>query len=102
MNDQRMTKSIGRFRRETMGLAVQMCEKEQDQQIFKLLPNVVFNDSVYYSMVQLLPEFDETIVMCNLFGNWTKCVDIMYPTLSERGTCYSFNTISLKEYVTDE
>lgn len=102
MNDQRIIKTLDIFRLEMMGLAVQMCEREPDEKILKLLPNRNFNDSVYQTMSEILPEFNETIVLCNLFDNWTKCVDIVYPTLSEKEICYSFNTISLMEYVTNE
>lgn len=95
-------KTLDLFRLEIMGLAVQMCERKQNQEIFKLLPNLYVNDSVYVTMTQILPDLQEMIVECKFFDKWRNCSDIIYPTLTGKGFCFSFNAIALSEYLTDE
>lgn len=84
-----------------MSLAVQMCDHEPSEEILKLLPYAYLNDSIYDTMFNP-QEFVDTYSICILFGESKDCKDILFPTFSEKGVCYSFNRINLREYFSDE
>lgn len=85
-----------------MGLAVQICEQEPDEKIFKLLPRIHLNHTVYQLLNDMAPAFNETYVLCDRFGQWENCSDIFFESLTERGFCYSFNRINLKEFLNNK
>lgn len=102
MNVQQIIKTLDIFRLKIMALALQQCEREPDEKILKLFPNMYLNESVYRTMRKILPKFEETIFQCKFSDKWRNCSEIMFQSLTDKGLCYSFNRISLPEYLTDE
>lgn len=91
------------FRLATMKVINQLCESYgAPKMISKLFNDVHADDSVYEVIHSIGPHFSETFVYCKLFDTWVDCRKILAPFVSETGLCYSFNTISLREILTDE
>lgn len=81
----------------------QLCEFGKKQKnLTKLFPDLYAPRSVYRTIMENVPELNETFVFCKLFNKWINCSEIFFPTLTNQGYCYSFNTVRLSEYLTDE
>lgn len=82
----------------------QLCEfGKKNKNLTKLFPELYVNESIYKTMLHNAPNMNETFAYCKLFGVWTNCSEIFFPTISNaEGFCFSFNTLNLPEFLTDE
>lgn len=86
-----------------MKIVNQLCEiNGVRKEISKLFNDVYAEEMVYHVIESIGPEFNETFVYCKLLNTWIECNKILTPFLSETGLCYSFNTVSLREILTNE
>lgn len=86
-----------------MKIVNQLCESRGIRgEISKLFNDVYVDDGVYDVIETIGPDFNETFVYCKLRDEWIDCEKIFSPFMSETGLCYSFNTLSLREILTDE
>lgn len=87
-----------------MKVVNQLCESHgvQRDQISKLFNDVYADQGIYNTIYTIGPHFNETFVFCKLLNEWVDCKKIFAPFVSETGLCYSFNTISLREILTDQ
>lgn len=92
------------FRLETMKIVNQLCERNEESRgrISKLFNDVYADAGIYEAISSIGPYFDETFVHCKLLDKWIDCDKILKPFISEVGLCYSFNTINLRELLTNE
>lgn len=80
----------------------QSCEYSKYSNLTKLFTDDYANDSLIHLMDKLEPDFSDTFVYCKLFDKWIKCSEIFFRSVSDTGLCYSFNTVRLQDYLTDE
>lgn len=85
-----------------MKVVAQFCEERPDSNLLKLLPDLYADDSMYETMIDVGPDFNETFILCKMFDRWIDCGEILFRTMSESGFCQSFNTIRLEELFTDQ
>lgn len=84
-----------------MKVVAPLCEMPPTRKLSERLDSYA-DGSIYDTMIALEPEFNETFILCKLFDKWIDCSKIMDRTLTEKGFCHSFNTISLQEFFTDQ
>lgn len=80
----------------------QLCDFGKITNVSKFFTEPYVNDSIYGTMIETAPDINETFAYCKLFGEWINCSEIFFPTLGQTGFCFTFNTVRLSEYVTDE
>lgn len=89
-------------REQTIKDASQLCFKKHTQKIFNLFDDNFTDSKILLTISDLAPTFDDTIVLCKFFDKWADCDKLLYPTLTEYGICYSFNSLNMYEVVTDQ
>lgn len=85
-----------------MTVASKLCEEDIVSEIIQYLPDEYLDDQALATIVDIAPEFKETFVGCYLFGVEEECDKLFYPIITERGLCYVFNALNLREIVTDQ
>lgn len=85
-----------------MSLASKLCEEDIVSEIINYLPDEYLDDQTLATIEDIAPEFKETFVGCYLFGAEEECDKLFYPIITDRGLCYVFNSLALREIVTDE
>lgn len=85
-----------------MKVATQLCEDRPNFSFLNMLNDLYVNDSMFNAIFKIAPEFKETIVMCKLFDTWTDCNELLFPILTKKGLCYSFNALSLQKSLSNE
>ena len=60
------------------------------------------DNNIWGSIQDLAPAFSDTFVHCKLFNKKIDCGTLFVPRTTERGQCYSFNTLNHHEMFTDE
>lgn len=88
---------------ETMKIVNQLCGNFGIRDnISKLFNDMYADDTIYHVLGNIGPDFNETFIYCKLLNEWIDCDKILAPFMSEIGLCYSFNTLSLREILTNE
>lgn len=87
------------FRFETMKVMNQLCQF--DKNMSKLFTDQYASESMYATMIKVLPHMSETFQFCKLFDEWINCRDIFFISMSNEGYCFSFNLVRLSEQLTD-
>lgn len=90
------------FRLRLMNVVSKLCEEDIVKQIVDSLPDEYLDDQFLATIKDIAPDFEETFVECSLFGNSKKCDKLFYPIITERGLCYTFNSLNLRDIVTDQ
>lgn len=87
-----------------MKIANQLCEGHgiSREGITKLFNDVYADAGMYDAIATVGPYLNETFVHCKLLDKRIDCGEILKPFMSEVGLCYSFNSIGLREVLTDE
>lgn len=60
------------------------------------------DEEMWNTINDIAPPFNETFVFCKLFNKWIDCDKLFYQRSTERGLCYTFNTLNIHEMYTDE
>lgn len=85
-----------------MSVASQLCDDRLSHDIFDIL-SIDYMDKTFVStIVDLIPKFEDTMIHCKFFDKWDDCDKFLFPTITEEGMCYSFNSLPLDELSTDE
>lgn len=61
-----------------------------------------FDDNTWSTLNNIAPALNETFIYCKLFGETRNCSDLFVPRKSERGLCYTFNSLNPHDMFTDE
>lgn len=85
-----------------MSVASKLCEEDIVSEIIDQLPDEYLDDQTLATIQDIVPAFKETFVGCYLFGAQEDCHKLFYPIITERGLCYVFNALNLREIVTDQ
>lgn len=95
--------SISRFK--MMKLANQFCYEGSTSGIFSGVSNEYLDDDaddLLNTINEFAPAFNETFVFCKLFGKRIDCDKLFVRRTTERGLCYTFNTLNAHELFTNE
>lgn len=84
-----------------MKVASQFCNDRIASDVLALLPDEYMDDGVVSTILEMAPKFNDTFIYCKIFGEWKNCNDWLYPIITDFGLCYTFNSLSLKEMLTD-
>lgn len=90
------------FRLNLMNVASKLCEEDIVKDIIDYLPDEYLDEQTLTTIKDIAPEFNETFVGCQLFGNEKDCDKLFYPIITERGLWYTFNSLNLREIVTNQ
>lgn len=91
------------FRLKIMKAINQVCEQSAfTQNISKLFPDDTDDNSILDIIDSVAPDFSETFVLCKLFDRWKNCSEMLTPIITEKGKCYSFNSLNLLDYLKNE
>lgn len=92
------------FRLETMKIVNQLCEGygQSCNGISKLFKDLYADAAIYDAIINIGPYFKDTFIYCKFLDKWMDCGKIFAPFISEVGLCYSFNSIALRELLTNE
>lgn len=90
------------FRLKMMKVACNFCEGIVVSSIIQMFSDEYADDSILSIIKDMAPEQHETISHCKLFGTLTDCGNIFYPMITEAGLCYIFNSLNMREKVTNE
>lgn len=80
----------------------QFCADGIAAKVLEQLPDEYLDDSILSTLVDVSPLFHETFISCKLFGKYKNCSDWLFPTLTEDGLCYTFNSINQFEKFTNQ
>lgn len=80
----------------------QLCDFTAYENISKLFRELYVPEYMYFTMLNVAPQMNDTFAFCKLFDQWVNCEEIFFPVVTDAGFCYSFNTLRLPEYLTDE
>lgn len=78
------------------------CEDLIAYDVFDYFRDNYTDNSIFTMLKNLMPKFEDTMVFCKLFGNWTTCENLLFPIVTEEGLCYAFNAFSSDEMLTNE
>lgn len=96
------SRNLTAFESKTMKLASQYCYDSVFPSVTRNFSDEYLDDSVWSAINEIAPAFNETFVFCKLFDKWVDCNKLFVPRTTERGLCYSFNTLNVYEMFTDE
>ena len=60
------------------------------------------DDDIWDTINEIAPEFNETFIVCKMRNKWIPCEKLFIPQITERGLCYTFNTLNADEMFTNK
>lgn len=90
------------FRLNLIKVAALTCSIHFSKDILKFVPVNYSESSILKTIFDMAPTFSETMFLCSLFDIRSNCTPWFFPTVTEDGVCYVFNTLNLKELSTQE
>lgn len=90
------------FRLKIMKVISQICDEFAAKDVFKFFPDNFTDNSILSIFKSLTPKFNVTMFTCKLFDKWTTCEEFFVPIVTEEGICYTFNSFSVFEMITNE
>lgn len=82
-----------------MNAACQLCEENIASDIWNISTDNFTDDSIYTTIKEMAPKYDDVQILCNTFGEWTDCTDVLFPIYTEEGLCYVFNSKNVNDIV---
>lgn len=89
-------------RSKTMKLASQYCYDSVFPSVTRNFSDEYLDDDTWSAINEIAPAFNDTFVYCKLFNRMMDCDKLFVPRTTERGLCYSFNTLNVYEMFTNE
>lgn len=88
-----MIKLVSQFCFDIEGFAVKAIDK---------FPDEYLDDEMWNIANDIAPAFNETFINCKLFNKRIDCDKIFFPQMTERGLCYTFNTLNVQDMYTTQ
>lgn len=85
-----------------MKLASQCCFDGVAPNVTKKISDQYLDDNTWSTFIDIAPAFNETFIFCKLFGKKTDCRELFVPRTTERGLCYTFNSLNFHDMHTNE
>lgn len=86
-----------------MKVAGLICDETIAKDVLEFFNDNYTESSVLSTILTMAPKFSDTMIFCKLFDEfWSNCNKLLYPTITEEGLCYKFNSINMKEMLTDQ
>lgn len=85
-----------------MNVASKLCDEDVVKDIIDYLPDEYLDEHTLETILDIAPDFNETFVECQLFGSAKDCDKLFHKIVTDRGLCFVFNGLNLREIVTDQ
>lgn len=85
-----------------MKLASQYCTDDIFPSVVSEFSDEYLDVNSWTTIKEIAPAFNETFVFCKLFDKRFDCGMLFVPRTTERGICYSFNTLNVYQMFTNE
>lgn len=85
-----------------MKLATQYCTDGIFPSVIRNFSDEYLDINSWTTIKEIAPAFNDTFVFCKLFNKWIDCNKLFVPRTTQRGLCYSFNTLSVYQMFTNE
>lgn len=82
-------------------MASQLCDSGIGADLQNLFPDKYSDRSIIDTINDLQHSLDDTTAFCRFLDEWVNCSEILSPIISEKGLCYSFNTLHMYDYGTN-
>lgn len=87
------------FRAMRLNAATQVCPYLSEN--IKLSDHFA-SESIHRTLQEIAPTLNESIAFCRWRDIKNGCINLMVPTLTDHGLCFSFNTLNWHEMYTEE
>lgn len=85
-----------------MKLVNQCCFDGIALNVTKNFSDEYLDENAWSTFNDIAPAFNETFIFCKLFGSLFDCDKLFVPRTTERGLCYTFNTLDVHDLFTNE
>lgn len=85
-----------------MKVASQICDEWISSDIVTHLSDNFTDNSIYSIITEMAPAFEDTLTFCKLFNKNIDCSKIFFPIFTDEGLCFTFNSMYVKDVVTDQ
>lgn len=80
-----------------MKVASQICDNMIGAEIRSFYFGNYADDSFAMTILQIAPTYEDTMVLCKLFNQWSDCRNLLFPIYTEEGLCYTFNSMNFND-----
>lgn len=87
-----------------MKAAYQICDEWIGSEVesFSSMNDEFTDNSILSTIAQMAPTFADTMIFCKIFNMWSNCENFLSPIFTEEGLCYTFNSMTLNDILTNE
>ena len=85
-----------------MRAAGQLCDEWFNSEIRSLFAENFTDNSILSTIAEMAPIFKDTMITCEFSDSSNDCSEYLFPVYTEAGLCYTYNSLSLDDILTDE